>query len=171
MAVRPQSRPSAKPPIAAASCLVLCAGCASPSIDVGAARIAEQSADAVQLAVDVSLTNPGDGPMRLLQWDYAFRAGDAVYGGRWEALLTIPPGGTVRTELPVVVAARDADALAGEWSMTGNLTFRSPSRFAEIFYDLGLYRPRIGFGGSGAGTGEAAPAVAAAASDSGRGPG
>jgi hypothetical protein len=46
-----------------------------------------------------------------------------------------------------------------QWSISGVLTYRSPSRIAEIVYDLGIWRPRTSFAGSGsAGSAETAAA-------------
>lgn len=120
-------------------------GCASPSITVRNVSVQDQTADAVRLAVDVDLSNPADASMRLLQWNYTFSNSSGSYSGTWEALTTLPPATTVSKSIPVVLPAA---AGADSWNISGSLTFRSPSRVAEIFYDLGLWRPRTGFGGS-----------------------
>lgn len=133
----------------------LCAlvGCASPTITVTNVTVQEKSADAVRLAVSVDLSNPADGSMRLLQWNYTFSNAAGSYSGTWEALTTLPPKSTVTKTVPVVLPA---SAGTDGWNISGSLSYRSPSRVAEIFYDLGLWHPRSGFGGSSA---SAAPAA------------
>lgn len=146
-------------PIAACAVAALAlAGCASPGITVTSVSIEEQAADAVRLGVDVDLTNPASDSMRLLRWDYTFSSGGESYRGTWEALTTLPPGTTVHRRVPVVLPLGAADAAGRSWTISGSLSYRSPSRIAEIFYDLGIWRPSTSFGGSSA---EAAAAQAA----------
>ncbi len=127
----------------------LCAlvGCASPTIAVTGVTVQETSPDAVRLAVSLDLSNPADGSMRLLQWNYTFANAGGSYSGTWEALTTLPPNSTVTRTIPVVLPA---SAGTEGWNISGSLSYRSPSRVAEIFYDLGLWHPRSGFGGSAA---------------------
>jgi hypothetical protein len=123
-------------------------------MQVKSITIEQQTAEAVQLGVDIDLTNPADSPIRLLRWDYTFvaaTAGGARYSGSWEALATIPPKSTVTRRVPVVIpngGDSAGQAVNEGWNISGSLTYRSPSRLAEIFYDLGLWRPTSGFGGS-----------------------
>lgn len=130
-----------------ATATALLVGCATPTIEVTNVTVREQTADAVALDVKVDLTNPADASMRLLQWDYTFSNQSGSYSGTWEALATLPPGATVTRTIPVVLPAA---AGTDQWSISGVLSYRSPSRVAEIFYDLGIWRPRTGFGGSSA---------------------
>lgn len=120
-------------------------GCASPAITVRNVSVQEETDQAVRLTVDVDLSNPADASMRLLQWNYTFSNASGSYSGTWEALTTLPPRTTVSKSIPVVLPSV---AGADSWNISGSLTYRSPSRVAEIFYDLGLWRPRTGFGGS-----------------------
>lgn len=122
------------------------AGCASPSIAVREVSLRDQTAEAVALDVQVELRNPADASMRLLQWDYTFSNASGSYSGTWEALTTLPPGETVTRTVPVVLPAA---AGTEQWSISGVLTYRSPSRIAEIVYDLGIWRPRTSFAASG----------------------
>jgi hypothetical protein len=132
------------------------AGCATPTITIGQVTLRDQTAEAVALDVQVELRNPADASMRLLQWDYTFSNASGSYSGTWEALTTLPPGETVTRTVPVVLPAA---AGTEQWSISGVLTYRSPSRIAEIVYDLGIWRPRTSFAGSGsAGSAETAAA-------------
>jgi hypothetical protein len=148
---RPRRRPCCGPVslFLAALAPITLAGCASPGIEVTSISIEDRSTQSVKLGVDVNLTNPADAPMRLLRWDYTFSSGSESYRGTWEALTTIPPQTTLSRRIPVVLPASVAD---GPWSVSGSLSYRSPSRLAEIFYDLGVWRPRTGFGGTGSGS-------------------
>jgi hypothetical protein len=115
--------------------------------------------------MDLELTNPSEESIRLLQWEYRFQSGDQSYVGLWEALVTLPPKSTTLTQVPVVLPnAAAEEVVAGRWSSSGSVLFRSPSRLAEIFYDVGLYQPRASFQGSAAEVAAraAAPAVPAA---------
>lgn len=123
------------------------AGCASPSIQVKSVAVEDQSADAVRLGVDVELSNPADESMRLLRWDYTFSANGERYSGTWEALTTLAPNSTVTRRVPVVLPAGPVGE--GPWNISGSLSYRSPTRLAEIFYDLGVWRPSASFGGAG----------------------
>jgi hypothetical protein len=135
-------------PFAVASAVVALVGCASPAIEVKAMSVEQQTNEAVRLGVDIDLTNPADAPMRLLRWDYSFASGGETYRGTWEALTTLPPKTTISRRVPVVLPA-SADVANRDWSVSGSLSYRSPSRLAEIFYDFGVWRPSSGFGGSG----------------------
>lgn len=136
------------------------AGCASPGIEVKSVAIEDQSADSVKLGVDVDLTNPADESMRLLRWDYTFSANGERYSGTWEALTTLAPNSTTTRRVPVVLPAGPIGQ--GPWSISGSLSYRSPSRLAEIFYDLGVWRPSTGFGGAGSGAGTSGAQASAA---------
>ncbi|MDZ4754601.1 MAG: hypothetical protein SGJ11_08895 [Phycisphaerae bacterium] len=155
--------------VSALLAIVCVAGCANPTIGIRSITVKEQTADSLRLDVEVAVTNPASRPMRLLQWDYMFvesaTDGGAAYHGRWEALATVPPGETMTRHVPVVLTG-SGGAPAGPWQVRGTLSFRSPSRFAEIFYDLGLYRPETGFSGGAASSSAAAAAAAPEQSDS-----
>ncbi|MFO0827061.1 MAG: hypothetical protein U0572_02840 [Phycisphaerales bacterium] len=149
------------------------AGCATPSIDVRSAAIEQAGPDAVRVSVELELANPADDPMRLLQWEYTFQSGAARYTGRWEALAVLPPE-RMPTILRIPCVVRTADFNPNSpWSIYGRLTYRSPSRIAEITYDLGIWRPSTGFSGGtesvSTATPPAATASSAAPSDSGAG--
>jgi hypothetical protein len=135
-------------PIAALSgllSLLALSGCATPSITIREVTLRDQTAEAVALDVQVELRNPADASMRLLQWDYTFSNASGSYSGTWEALTTLPPGELVTRSVPVVLPAA---AGTEQWSISGVLSYRSPSRIAEIAYDLGIWRPRTSFAGS-----------------------
>jgi hypothetical protein len=135
-------------PIAALSgllSLLALSGCAAPSITIREVTLRDQTAEAVALDVQVELRNPADASMRLLQWDYTFSNASGSYSGTWEALTTLPPGELVTRSVPVVLPAA---AGTEQWSISGVLSYRSPSRIAEIVYDLGIWRPRTAFAGA-----------------------
>ncbi|MBL9149733.1 MAG: hypothetical protein JNM94_13670 [Phycisphaerae bacterium] len=146
----------ASPPIAALvvsalAATALLAGCASPRVGVQGARVSDSNPESTLVEVDIELTNPADDTMRLFQWDYRFTCGGATYSGLWEALLALPPENTpMRTSLPCVVPTAALDQSA-PWTISGTLTYRSPSRLALIPYDLQLYQPTTSFSGSGTG--------------------
>ena len=93
--------------------------------------------------------------MRLLQWEYTYTQGSATYHATWDALATLPPDNARAIHrIPCVIPASAFDATK-PWSLSGTLTYRSPSHVAEIFYDLGIARPSVDFSGNGTGTGAA----------------
>ncbi len=135
------------PPALFIGAALLLSACAAPRIDVQSVEVRDSSAAATKYEVVLELTNSADGPMRLLQWNYTFTGGGETYTGVWESLSTLPPGSTTRHVIPVVLLASGADAASGPWTISGSVYFRSPTRLAEILYDIGLYRSRTGFQG------------------------
>lgn len=148
------ARPSSATRVPAVLAVVAIAGCAAPAIEVRSATVEASGSDATQLAIVVDMRNPADEPMRLLQWNYTFTSGGRSYSGRWEALETLPPKSTTSVRIPAVLAGTGFDA--GAWNVSGSVSYRSPSRFAKILYDLDLSRPRSGFAGGSASVASAA---------------
>jgi len=127
-----------------------------------AVSVAEASAEAVQLAVDVDIRNPpGNTSLRLLRWSYSFSLdGVTAYSGEWEAISTLPAGEVIRRRIPVVVTRDLLDRSGGNavaWRCWGELGYRDPSRFGEILHELG-YRPASAFAGGDEATLVAPPA-------------
>ncbi|MDZ4830253.1 MAG: hypothetical protein SGJ09_08675 [Phycisphaerae bacterium] len=132
--------------------IAITSGCTHPSVAVRSATVERSTADAVQVGVELELTNPASDPMRLLEWEYTYTTGSASYRGRWSALATLPPDGLPAVHrIPCVVPASAFDANS-PWTLSGQLTFRSPSRVAEALYEVGLIQPSASFSGGGAST-------------------
>lgn len=139
-------RPDRAPLVALASSLLLGA-CSAPTISVGEATVVGRDAESVRLDVALSLTNPAAAPMPLLEWDYEVDGGGPPFDGAWSAMRTIPPGETVTVVIPAVVPAAEFDP-AAPIRVRGSVSYRSPDRFARIFEEFGIYRPRQSFAGA-----------------------
>jgi hypothetical protein len=137
--------------VTAVTAASLLAGCASPRIGVQGARVSDSNPESTLVEVDLELTNPADDTMRLFQWEYTFTSAGVSYRGVWEALLALPPDNIpMRTALRCVVPTAALDQGA-PWTISGTLTYRSPSRLALIPYDLQIYQPTTSFSGGGVG--------------------
>ena len=117
---------------------------ASPQAQVLGVRRVEAGPDAHRYVIIVALTNPNDVALPMLDADYRLDIGDAEYRGDTSPNATLPASGRLTLELPAVVTAD-----GNEYDVRGSLELDPPQQLKQVFYELGLPRPRANFAGRG----------------------
>lgn len=124
--------------------------------------VVEVGEAATELAIRIELKNNSDAPVKLDIWDYRMTACGGSYSGRWSAGITLPPEQVVKASIPAVVPGTDLPIDTCAWSTGGHVTYLTPSRLAEMLFELGLNRPTASFSQSGATLGTGGPVPSAA---------
>lgn len=136
---------------------VVFAGCAStkpPAIAVIGASMAESTNEAAKVQIALRLQNPNNDPLELLEFDYSVEVnGREVYQGTRSAQMTLARLSTREIEIPAVIPYErtgwrtDAMPPAAQVNVHGTLRYLAPGTFAQTLFDIGVRRPRTGFGG------------------------
>lgn len=139
----------------AAGALGGCSGTLPPTVKLTGVRLAEVTDEASVLIFYLTLTNPNDQPLPLVEFHYRFDLdGRTVFGeSRRSAEATIHQQSTKEAELPVVVPHQQAGQPptgTHQYLLTGRLTYIAPGELAEIMFDTGMRVPAVGFSISGA---------------------
>lgn len=128
--------------------MVALTGCYSaPHVKLGQDLvITEQTSEAQAGQVTVSITNPNDRSIELVEYRYSATAsGHSTWTGRHAGGMVLAPGFDRRAQLPIVLPV---DITPGtQVSISGNLRYLDTSTFAETLSEWG-YRPTVGFGGT-----------------------
>lgn len=117
---------------------------ASPEAQVLSVRRVEAGTDAQRYVVVVALTNPNDVALPMLDADYRLEIGPGEYHGDTSPNATLPASGRLTIELPAVLTAE-----GDQYEVRGSLELDPPQQLKQVFYELGLPRPRANFAGRG----------------------
>ena len=138
--------------------LVAAGGCSTqpPRVEVQDALVVDRSVEAMQIDFSLELFNPNEEPIPLLNCEYTlFVEGREVFRGKRAALTTLDRNGTRRIMLPAVIPYADANWPGAEapesfrYRLTGELQYIAPGELAEILFDTGVRRPKVGFSAAG----------------------
>lgn len=118
-----------------------CGGTA-PTLTVTDAYVAEPGAEATLVHVVIDATNPTPQPLAL--WAMAYDASTGAGAAQRWAQASVPPNGSVRFEVPVVVAGAAGQTV----SISGKVDYVPAGRIRELLSELDVPLPSTGFGGS-----------------------
>jgi hypothetical protein len=132
-----------------------CSGVSAPEVDIAGASLGERSDEAFVIDFAVSLANPNDEPLGLIEMRYAVTAADgaAVYEGRRSAEATLAANGqkTIRVPAVIPLATLGGGVMPSTltYSIRGELWYLAPGALEETLFDAGVQRPSVTFGGEG----------------------
>ncbi len=140
-------------------CLTLGVGCAgykAPTVRVKEAARTRMSDEAVALAFVLELENPNPIGIELDEFTYTISIdGTKVYAGRRAAEATLGASKSRQLTIPAVVpfhlvgwTARTIPARA-VYRIDGELRFVAPTQIAQILFDTGVFKPKVGFSDEG----------------------
>lgn len=156
------------PPLALGGCETL----RPPQLTLGEAVVTEKTDEAIAFDVAVDMINPNPQELELQEFRYTVAVdGRQVFQGRRSAEASLPAEGGKRVRIPGVVrydqmnwsappgaGAEDGVSSGGSgaslpeqanYRVHGTLTYIVPGALAEILFDTGVRRPRVGFSGEG----------------------
>ncbi len=128
--------------------MVALTGCYSaPHVKLGQDLvITERTSEAQAGQVTVSITNPNDRSIELVEYRYSATAsGHSTWTGRHAGGMVLAPGFDRQVQLPIVLPVDITPDV--RVSISGNLRYLDTSVFAETLSEWG-YRPTVGFGGT-----------------------
>lgn len=128
-------------------------GCSSyraPRLEIVSATVTEMTSDGAALSFDLTATNPNAVALPLRGVEYRLLLGGReVFSGVRAAEATLAAGSTQTITLPASVPAAEVPPGASPYTLEGRVTYITPGALAETLFDLGVRRPRAGFGGRG----------------------
>ncbi len=131
---------------------LLPAACAyrPPTLTVADARISEQTEAGYVITFDIDAANDNAIELPLARIDYVvFLDGQRVFTGTRSAEASLRRRGVQRLTLPAAVPADAMPPGECEYELRGRLTYLIPGRLAEVLFDAGVLRPRVGFSAEG----------------------
>ena len=105
----------------------------------------------LEVGIDLDLYNPTEDPIQLERFAYTLDtdAGTA-WTGSWSALRTIPPMSRLSMRIPAVLDnVQELRPDVTNWTLTGDVSYKAPGRWAQILFDTGFRRPTADFTGAG----------------------
>lgn len=106
--------------------------------------------------IHLEIANPNSSPLELDEVSYTVSLdGGGQFQAKRAALISLPSNGSMQMSLPFV-APRGLDGR--QYSTQGSIRYVAPGNLAEILFDAGVRRPRVGFMGRGEVGAEPAPA-------------
>lgn len=155
-------------PFISLSCIALAlGGCETrrpPQLTLGEAVVTEKTDEAIAFDVAVDMINPNPQELELQEFRYTVAVdGRQVFQGRRSAEASLPAEGGKRVRIPGVVRYDQMNWSAppapgtpagsppeeANYRVSGTLTYIVPGALAEILFDTGVRRPRVGFSGEG----------------------
>lgn len=140
-------------------CLLLICGCASyraPAIEVQEVSVTDATDEALAVAFIMELKNSNSAAVELGQFTYTvWIDGTKVYAGRRSAEATLGASGSRRLSIPAVIPYRLMGWTAAtvparaEYSVEGRLRYVAPDQLAQILFDTGVHKPKVGFAHQG----------------------
>jgi hypothetical protein len=118
-----------------------------PAATVRMIQVVGQSAEASQLKLRVTVSNPNDSALPLTDADYRLTVADRSYATRTEPNVTIPANGRIEFDLPAVLAGPEPPR--GAWSVRGTLEVKPLRTFDQLLLGWFRGRPRMTLRGSG----------------------
>jgi hypothetical protein len=147
---------------ALASGIAALAGCENrqpPKLTLVDAAVTQVSTEAIAFDVAVDMVNPNQKELELREFRYTVSVdGRQVFQGRRSAQASLPAEGGKRVRLPGVVRYDQMNWPAppeggpppqASYRLSGSLTYVVPGALAEILFDTGVRKPKVGFSGSG----------------------
>ncbi len=126
-------------------------GCSSydaPRLAVSSVVLADRSDEAVVLDVTLDAENSNEVELPLETIEYTVLVdGRVVFEGTRSAEATLRREGTQQIVLPVAIRLAPDVPLRGEYPyrIRGRLTYVTPGEIAQLLFDAGVRRPRVGF--------------------------
>jgi hypothetical protein len=141
-----------------AGLLCFSAGCSTtraPKLDVIGMRAVAASDEAVQINIDVRLTNQNAEPLEIVHVDYSFAVdGHRVFRAHRATRTTLGSNASHTITIPAVITDAEARWSAAERPMSitgtvsGEFVYVSQTTLAEMLLDSGVRQPSVGFRGS-----------------------
>ena len=130
------------------------AGCgfhSPPTLKVADLKLSESSGEESVVTLVIEATNNADEPLPLGETVYELRInGDTAFRGEWDAQATAPVEGTVRFELPAVVASRLIPAGGtAEYTVRGTVEYIPPGALGEALFNARVRKGTARFGERG----------------------
>jgi hypothetical protein len=117
---------------------------AMPTAEVQAVRLVATSPEASRYLITVTLTNPNDFSLPMIDAEYRLKVGGEQYTGDTSPNATLPRNGAITVTLPAVVTAS-----GDSYEASGSIQFDPSSQIKQLFYDAGIPRPRASFNAQG----------------------
>jgi len=123
-----------------------------PTLDVLQMRAVSASDEAMQVAIDVRMTNENAEPLEVIHVDYGFDVnGRRVFSARRAVRTTLGSNASHVVTIPAVIAYADAGwtdgrrPIAMRGMVRGKMTYIAQNTVAEVLLDTGLSRPKADF--------------------------
>ena len=118
--------------------------------------ITDVTDEALALVFSIELRNPNTMPLELYEFRYTLMVnGREVYAGRQAGGATLSASGTRRMTIPAVIPFEQVGWQAGQippaarYALWGKLQYNAPDNLAQILFDAGVRRPKVGFSKKG----------------------
>ena len=134
-----------------AACLGGCGFHTPPTLKVADLKLSERSAEEAVLTLVIEATNHTDEALPLSDTAYELRInGETVFRGDWDAQATAPVEGSVRFELPAVVASELLPAGGqAEYAVRGTVEYIPPGALGEALFNARVRKGSASFGERG----------------------
>jgi len=116
-----------------------------PVVTVQSVELLDQSPEASRYMVHLTLENPNDYELPLTIADYTVTVSGAQYKGDTVPNRTLPASRSIDVKLPAVVAGSGG----GSYQVSGSIEMTPPHEIRQLYYDIGVPRPRVPFAGQG----------------------
>jgi len=122
----------------------------APEVSLSSMAPTQSSHEAVRVEFVLSVHNPNQQPIELRELVYHLAVdGRRVYSGRRASQTTLPALGHSNIIVPAIVPADMMQDSQRNYAMSGSLIYVAQDQISELLLDIGLPRPRVGFGSSG----------------------
>jgi hypothetical protein len=118
---------------------------AMPDVQVQSVDLVDASPDAGRYLLKLTLTNPNDFALPLLDAEYRIKINDQQYIGSTPPNATLPKSGSITLQLPAALPVRGQN-----YEVSGSIQLDPPGQIKQLSYDAGLPRPRAPFKAQGA---------------------
>jgi len=123
------------------------AGCSSPTLSVVSAELIESSDEGSVVAFTIDAANPGADALPTRYVAYSAQAGGLAFtSGERSGEATLRASGSQQLVIPASFPGRVN--VGDSASINGWLGYTQPGPLAAEAFDLGIYRPSVGFSGS-----------------------
>ncbi len=126
-----------------------CKSYSAPTLRVEKVEVGEHTADGLVLKFAIEADNRNDIELPLREVHYALKLdGREVFRGVRSPEASLRRLGTQRIVFPAVVplkAGEEAPSGVVTFEIEGSLAYTTPGQIAEILFDAGLKRPKVGF--------------------------
>ena len=125
-----------------------CNWTAAPTLHPVGISPGDKTDEAVVYRYSIRADNKTDVELPLIEMRYQFfLSGHPVYQGRYAVKRTVPPHDSAVVQVPVVIRSEylTDDQLTGSTALQGRLFYKTPGKFVEALYDLGIRRPVVSF--------------------------
>jgi LEA14-like dessication related protein len=132
--------------------LVGCSSYRDPQIAMKGATLTERTAEAIAANVVFDLANPNDEALELVEVEYSVRVnGEKLTTLRRAAQATLAGKGVRQIQIPIVLPFEELNWTPenvpdrAEFAVRGTVQYVTPGEIAQILFDTGVRKPRVGF--------------------------